>query len=148
MTSQILAATASVALIGANLAGVGTRSIDAMPSIQSAIADGDGGSDNRCRVDVVRSGTAGVATVTRQDLAGGQCVCIVTTGPAGSNGSAEDVVTNLLRDRTCGDAPPAPATVTEAASGGRGGNGTLIITVLRVVGIAGFAVSLGKDSHG
>lgn len=148
MTSQFLAAAASVALVGAGLADVGTRSIEAMPSIQTAFADGNGdGGDKLCRVDVIRSGTPGSADITRQELDSGQCVCIVTTGPASNNGSAEGIVTNLLRDRTCGDAPLAGKVVSEAATGG-GGSGTVILTVLGVVGAAGLAVALGTDSHG
>ncbi len=149
MTSQFLAAAASVALIGAGFTGAGTRSIEALPGLQSAFADGNGGgADKVCRVDVIRSGNAGAADITRQELAGGNCVCIVTTGPASNNGSAEDAVTNLLRDKTCGDAPLVGKTVSEAAAGGGGGGGTIIITVLTVVGAAGLVVALGKDSNG
>jgi hypothetical protein len=149
VTSQFLAAAASVALIGAGFAGAGTRAIDAMPGVQSAFADGNGaGGDKVCRVDVIRSGNAGAANITRQELAGGNCVCIVTTGPASNNGSAENIVTNLLRDKTCGDAPLVGETVSEAAAGGGGSGGTVIITVLGVVGAAGLAVALGKDTGG
>lgn len=149
MTSQFLAAAASLALIGAGFADVGTRSIDAMPGLQTAFADGSGGgADNRCRVDVIRSGTPGTADIARQQLDSGQCVCIVTTGPASNNGSAEDVVTALLRDRTCGNAPLVGNTVGEVAGAGGGSSGTIVITVLGVVGAAGLAVALGKDSGG
>lgn len=150
MTSQFLAAAASVALIGAGFTGAGTRAIDAMPGVQTAFADGNGdGGDKVCRVDVIRSGTPGNADIARQELAGGKCVCIVTTGPASSNGSAESVVTNLLRDKTCGDAPLVGDAVSEAATAGGGnGGGTIIITVLGVVGAAGLAVALGKDTNG
>lgn len=150
MTSQFLAAAASVALIGAGFTGAGTRAIDALPGVQSAFADGNGsGADKVCRVDVIRSGNAGNADITRQELDSGQCVCIVTTGPASNNGSAESVVTNLLRDKTCGDAPLVGETVSEvAAAGGGGGGGTIIVTVLGVAGAAGLAVGLGKDTNG
>lgn len=148
MTSQFLAAAASVALIGAGFAGAGTRAIDAMPGVQTAFADGDGGSDKLCRVDVIRSGNPNTADITRQELDNGQCVCIVTAGPANNNGAAENVVTNLLRDRTCGDAPLVGNTATEAAAGGGGGSGTLVVTLVAVAGAAGLALALGKDTHG
>lgn len=145
MTSQFLAAAASVALIGAGFTGAGTRAIDAMPGVQTAFADGNGsGADKVCRVDVIRSGTPGNADITRQELDSGQCVCIVTTGPASNNGSAENVVTNLLRDKTCGD---APLVGNEAATTG-GGSGTLVVTLVAVAGAAGLAFALGKDTHG
>ena len=146
MISQFLAATASVALIGAGFTGIGTRSIEAMPGIQTAFADGDGGG-KACRVDVIRSGTPGTADIARQELDSGQCVCIVTTGPASTNGSAEDIVTNLLRDRTCSDAPLAGDTAGEGAGGG-GGGGMIGITLGAVGVAAGLAFALGKDSHG
>lgn len=149
MTSQFLAAAASVALIGAGFSGAGTRSIEALPGFSTFGAGSDGGADDRCRVDVVRSGNPGKADITRQELDNGQCVCIVTTGPASSNGAAEDVVTALLRDRTCSNAPVVGRAVSDAAVGGTGGgSGTIIVTVLGVVGAAGLAVALGKDSNG
>jgi len=148
VTSQFLAATASVALIGAGFAGAGTRAVDAIPALQTAFADGSGGAGKVCRVDVIRSGTPGVADITRQELDGGKCVCIVTTGPASSNGSAEDVVTNLLNDQTCGDAPLVGKTVSEAAAGGGGSGGRAIITPLTVVGAAGRAGALGTTTGG
>ncbi|MBA4162983.1 MAG: hypothetical protein C0515_13070 [Novosphingobium sp.] len=145
MTSQFFAAAASVALIGAGFTGAGTRAIDAMPDVQTAFADGSGaGSDKACRVDVIRSGTPGNADIARQELDSGQCVCIVTTGPASSNGSAENVVTNLLRDKTCGDAPLVGS---EAATTG-GGSGTLVVTLVAVAGAAGLAFVLGNDTNG
>lgn len=148
MTSQFLAAAASVALIGAGFVGAGTRSIDAMPTLQTAFADGaDAGGDNRCRVDVLRSGTPGVADIARQTLDNGRCVCIVTTGPASNNGSAEDVVTALLRDRTCDGAPAVGKVVSESATTG-GGSGYVVPLLLGVVGAAGLGVAMGGSSHG
>ncbi len=148
MTSQFLAAAASVALVGAGFAGVGTRSIEAMPALQSSFADGaDGGADNRCRVDVIRTGTPGVADIARQVLDNGKCVCIVTTGAASNNGSAEDVVTALLRDRTCESAPLVGKTVAETATAG-GGSGYVVPLLLGVVGAAGLGVAMGGSSHG
>lgn len=147
MTSQFLAAAASVALIGAGFTGVGTRSIEAMPGLQSAFADGNGdGGGKACRVDVIRSGNPGVADIARQELDGGQCVCIVTTGPASSNGSAEDVVTNLLRDKTCDDAPLVGKEAAEAAAGGGGPGG--ILTALGVGSATGLTAGLAGGSNG
>ncbi|MEY4952288.1 MAG: hypothetical protein RL299_712 [Pseudomonadota bacterium] len=149
MTSQFLAAAASVALVGAGFTGAGTRAIDAMPGVQTAFADGSGsGADKVCRVDVIRSGTPGNADITRQELDNGQCVCVVTTGPASNNGSAENVVTNLLRDKTCGEAPLVGVTGGEAAAAGGGSSGTLVVTLVAVAGAAGLAFVLGKDTHG
>ena len=153
MFSQFLAAGAAVSLIGAGVAGAtATRSFDALPGIQTAVADGEGGgARDKCRVDVIRAGTPGSATVTRQVMVDGSCVCSITTGPANSNGSAENAVTMLLRDRTCADAPTVGDQVSDAArsGGGRGGNAGLIIPVLvGVVGAAGLAVALGSSSNG
>lgn len=149
MLSQFLAASASVALIGAGVAGSSAiRSFDALPSAQAAFADGDGaGASNRCRVDVIRAGSAGSASVARQVLSDGGCVCIITTGPASDNGSAEDVVTALLRDRTCPDAPVVGRAVREVARTG-GGSGAIIPVLVGVVGAAGLLVALGGASNG
>jgi hypothetical protein len=149
VTSQFLAAAASIALIGAGFTGAGTRAIDAMPGVQTFFADGSGGADKVCRVDVIRSGNPGNANIARQELAGGKCVCIVTTGPASNNGSAEDVVTNLLRDKTCGDAPLVGNTVSEAATNSGGGSTGWIIGGLGVLGaLTGLGIAGGNDSQG
>jgi hypothetical protein len=146
VTSQFLAAAASVALVGAGFAGAGTRASDALPAMQTAFADGSGGAGKVCRVDVIRSGTPGVADITRQELDGGKCVCIVTTGPASNNGSAEDLVTNLLNDKTCSDAPLARSAANEAAAGG--GGSSVVYTAVGVAAAAGLAVGLGGASPG
>lgn len=149
MFSQFLAAGVAVSLIGAGVAGAtATRSFDALPGIQTAVADGEGGgASDKCRVDVIRAGTAGAATVTRQVMVDGSCVCSVTTGPANDNGSAENIVTALLRDRTCADAPTVGDTVSDAARSG-GGAGGIIPVLVGVVGAAGLAVALGNTSNG
>ena len=149
MFSQFLAASASVALIGAGVAGSSAiRSFDALPSVQSAVADGEGGgAADTCRVDVIRAGAAGTASVTREVLNDGSCVCSITTGPASGNGSAENIVTALLRDRTCADAPVVGKAASEAAAGG-GGSGAIIPVLVGVVGAAGLGVALGATSHG
>ena len=149
MLTQILTAGASVALIGAGVAGTGAiRSFDALPSVQTAVADGEGaGASDACRVDVIRAGTPGTASVTRQLLEDGSCVCSVTTGPAAGNGSAENIVTALLRDRTCADAPLVGKAVSETAAAG-GGSGAIIPVLVGVVGAAGLAVALGSASNG
>ena len=104
-----------------------------------------GGSGGKCRVDVVRTGTAGVADITRSELSDGTCVCTVTTGQPSVNGAAENVVTNLLRDRTC-DGAPAPGREISQAAGG--GSNALIPVLITTVGAAGLAVAIANDSNG
>lgn len=149
MISQLLAAAASVALVGAGVAGTsGVRSFEAMPTRTSAVADGDvGGQGGQCRVDVVRSGNGGTVTTTRTVMNDGSCVCTVMTGPAGANGNAEDVVTGILRDRTCAESPMVGRAVSEVATTG-GGSGVIIPVLIGVVGAAGLAVALGSNSRG
>ena len=148
MTSQLLAAAASVALVGAGVAGTsGVRSFEAMPSRTSAVADGEGQGGGSCRVDVVRTGTAGTVTSTRSVLNDGSCVCTVLTGQVPVNGNAEDVVTNILRDRTCPESPTVGEKVSDAATSG-GVSGAVIPVVAGVVGAAGLAVALGSASRG
>jgi hypothetical protein len=155
VTSQFLAAAAAVGLLSAGLANASeTRSFEAMTG-QSAMfgsGEGSGAAGDKCRVDVVRTGSAGTADVSRQEFSDGSCVCSVTTGPAGNNGSAETVVSNLLRDRECagvagggggGDAGAA------AAGGGGGIGGGAVIGVLFAVSAAGIGLAAGgKDSPG
>lgn len=149
MTSQLLAAVASVALVGAGVAGTsGVRSFEAMPTRTSAVADGEGaGASGQCRVDVVRSGEGGMVTTTRSVMSDGSCVCTVATGPAGGNGNADEVVTGILRDRKCADAPTVGRQVSEAALSG-GGSGVIIPVLVGVVGAAGLAVALSSNSRG
>ena len=148
MTSQLLAAAASVALIGAGVAGnSGVRSFEALPTRTSAVADGEGQGAGTCRVDVVRTGEGGTVSTVRSGLDDGSCVCTVTTGPAGGNGNAEAVVTGILRDRTCAESPTVGEQVSEAATSG-GGSGAVLPVLLGVVGAAGLAVALGSASRG
>lgn len=149
MFTQFLAASASVALIGAGVAGSSAiRSFDALPSVQSAVADGEGGgAADICRVDVIRAGTPGSSSVTREVLTDGSCVCSITTGPASDNGSAENIVTALLRDRSCADAPLVGNDAAGAASAG-GGSGAIIPVLVGVVGVAGLAAAVGAASNG
>lgn len=147
--SQLLAAAASVALIGAGaVAPSSIRSSDAMPMSQSVTADGDGAADaSTCRVDVVRTGETGTVSSTRTVLRDQSCVCTLVTGPAGNNGNAEDVVTAMLRDRTCPNSQMVGQTVREVARTG-GGGGLIIPVLVGVVGAAGLAVALGAHSRG
>ncbi len=148
MTSQLLAAAASVALVGAGIAGTsGVRSFEAMPTQTMVVADGEGASAGQCRVDVIRSGDSGTVTTTRSVLADNSCVCTVVTGPAGANGNAEDVVTGILRDRSCAESPTVGRQVSEAARAG-GGSNVVIPILVGVVGAAGLAVALGSNSRG
>jgi hypothetical protein len=153
--SQFIAAAAAVGLMGAGFANVSeTRSFEAMTGQTAMFGGGEGGGaqGGTCRVDVVRSGSAGTADVTRQTLSDGSCVCTVTTGPVSSNGSAESVVTDLLRNRECAGAPEAGNVGSEAAAGGGGGvGGGAVIGVLFGVAALGVGVAAGggnKDSAG
>ena len=148
MFSQLLAAAASVALIGAGaVAPSSIRSSDAMPLAQSVTADGEGAGDARmCRVDVIRTGESGTVTSTRAVLKDHSCVCTLVTGPAGNNGNAEDVVTAMLRDRTCPDSPMVGGPVHEAAMAG--GHNFVIPVLVAVVGAAGLAIALSAKSRG
>lgn len=158
MSTQIVAILAAAGLIGASVAGTAeTRAIDAIPGAVSLMNDGQGGSTgDKCRVDVIRTGTAGAADITRQILNNGQCVCVVTTGSAQANGSAEDIVKALLRDRSCDGAPLAQVAGTNPGVGGAvsgaaasgGGSGAVLPVLIGGVGAAGLAVALGKSSKG
>ena len=75
------------------------------------------------------------------------CVCTLVTGPADNNGNAEDVVTAMLRDRSCPDSPMVGQAVREVARTG-GGSGLIIPVLVGVVGAAGLAVALGAKSRG
>lgn len=155
MSSQFVASVAAIALVGTGLANAGDiRASQAIPLAVSAMSSSDSGgsSDDKCRVDVNRTGADGSADITRQVLENGKCVCIITTGQAASNGPAEDTVKALLRDRTCAGAPLAavnPGAVAGAAAGAAGsGTGALIPVLLGGVAAAGLAVGLGKSSKG
>ena len=147
MFTQLLAATASMALIGAGaVAPSSIRSSQAMSTTPSVAADGDGAGDSHmCRVDVVRTGQAGTVTSTRAVLKDHSCVCTLVTGPVETNGSAEDVVTAMLRDRICPNSPMVGAPVSEAARASHGG---LVIPVLvGIVAAAGLAVALSAGNR-
>jgi hypothetical protein len=108
-----------------------------------------GAAGEKCVVNVDRNGSPGVANVTRSVLANGQCVCNVSTGPEAGNGSAESVVTALLRDKTC-DGAPAANTGTEQAgsSAGGGASGGVLGGVVGAVAVGGLAAGLGGKSKG
>jgi hypothetical protein len=150
VASQLLAILAAGGLVSAGVAATETRSAAVLPLAGAMLAQGAGGAE-KCRVDVVRTGSPGSADITRANLPQGGCVCTITTGPAGSaNGSAESLVTALLRDRECENAP-APGDIGRAASGAAGGGGGsgALIGVLVAAGVAGgLAAGLGGDSRG
>ncbi|MDE2436572.1 MAG: hypothetical protein KGM49_09955 [Sphingomonadales bacterium] len=150
MSAQFIAILLSVGLVGAAVAGAAdTRASDAIPGATSTMGDsgsGNGLPANACRVDVIRTGTPGSANVARQVLNNGRCVCIVTTGAAQSNGSAEAIVDALLRDRSCEGAPLAAATGANSVTGGA--SGMLLPALIGGVAITGLIVSLGKSSKG
>jgi hypothetical protein len=153
VTSQFLAAAAAIGLMSAGLANASeTRSFEAMTGQVAMFGAGEGGGadSDKCRVDVVRTGAAGSADITRQTFSDGSCVCTITTGPAGGNGSAETAVTNLLRDRECEGAAVAGGDVAGAAAGGGGMGGGAVIGVLFGVAALGVGVAAGGggDSAG
>ena len=122
------------------------RSADALPAIM--LADGVSGA-GKCSVKVIRTGAPGAADIVRDQLADGTCVCVVTTGPASVNGSAEDVVGSLLRDRECSAAPAANSASNVAGAGASaGGAGAVLPVVLGAVGAGGLAAGLGNASNG
>jgi hypothetical protein len=147
VTTYLLAAAAVVGLVGAGFANAGeTRSFEAMTGQTAMFGAGEGGgaAGDTCRVDVIRSGSAGSADITRQTFTDGSCVCTITTGPAGSNGSAEDIVTGLLRDRECEGAPAPDGEVAEAG----GGFGTILGVVGATAGVGAGVGASGNDSAG
>jgi len=145
-------AAAAVASAGLT-ATTGLRSSDALPHI--LLADGVAAA-GKCSVKVDRSGTPGAATVLRDKLADGSCVCVVKTGSASANGAAEDAVASLLRDRECPNAPEVGSEAAEAAGQGAeaaggagfGPAGAVLPVVLGAVGAGGLAAGLGSASNG
>jgi hypothetical protein len=149
VTSQFVAAAASVALLGAGFSAVdGTRSADALP--MQSVSAARGLADAPARVDVIRTGPSGTAKITRTVLTDGTTVCTVTTGPEGTNGAAEDIVTDLLRQKSCTGAPAPGRPVSEVATGSGGGGsvGVVIPVLIGTVGAAGLALAVGNDSKG
>lgn len=147
MSSQVVAVSAFIALLGAGLASAdGTRSFSAVPALQTIQAeDAVGSAGKQCREEVVRNGTPGTASITRLAEADGACVCTVTTGPAQGNGQAEEMVSTLLQNRTC-DGAPAPSNQPAAFAPGAGLWALLAVPV----GAAGVGAAAGQggDSPG
>lgn len=143
MSSQVVALLASAGLVGAGLASAGqTRAFEALPVLTAAAASA-AGDDRLCRVDVIRTGDAGSAIVNRIDETN-RCVCVITTGPKDRNGSAENIVEALLRDRTCDG---APAAIAETAASSAGGASGAIIGVVLAAGV-GVALTAGGGGGG
>lgn len=143
MTSQFLTAAATIGLLGAGIAGsADTRSFQAMTPQASFAVEGDGVSGNMCRIDVVRTGAAGTAEISRRVLGDGSCVCVVTTGAAGTNGAAEEVVANLRRDQKCDGASVSNAEPAEA------GGGAGIFGLVALLGAGTGAVAGSSQSPG
>ena len=157
MASNLIAVLSAAGLLSTGMVAASqTRSSAVLPAVSTVMGDGQGGGGQKCRVDVLRSGAANTASVTRQVVdGGGGCVCTITTGPAGgANGAAESVVEALLQSREC-EGAPASGDVGQAASGaaagggaGGGGSGALV-GVLVAAGVAGgVSAGLGGDSNG
>lgn len=149
MVGYLISGLAAASMVTASLAAAsGLRSADVLPI--TALASGAAGAAGQCTVKVVRTGTPGTANVMREQLANGSCTCVVTTGAASSNGAAETTVSNLLRDRTCADAPSVDPASGEAAGAGAsvGGGVGLLPVVLGAVGAGGLAAGLNASSNG
>lgn len=151
MAGYIFSALAAAGLMTAGVAAAGgLRSGDALPVV--VLAQGASGA-GQCSVKVVRTGTPGAADIVRDQLADGSCVCVVTTGPASNNGSAEGIVNNLLSSRECSTAPAANTAnnvgsqVAGAGAGG-GGAGAVLPVLLGAVAAGGLAAALGNASNG
>lgn len=138
MISQFLTAAAAIGLLGAGIASSGeTRSFEALTAAAGAASAGV------CRVDVVRTGAAGSAEISRQNLSDGSCVCTIVTGPAGANGSAEATVESLRRGASCEGSLPAG----EATQAAGGGGGVVIGVLFAVSAVAvGALAGSGSDS--
>lgn len=146
MAGYFATVLAAAGLVTAGVAASGAvRSGDALPVMM--LADGAAGA-GKCGVRVVRTGAPGSADIVREQLTDGNCVCVVTTGQASGNGSAEDVVTNLLRDRDCTNAPAAGSEAAEVAKGSSFGPAAILAPVLGAGGAAGLAAGLGAASNG
>jgi hypothetical protein len=140
----VLAATG---LLTAGFAATGAvRSADALPVIM--LTQGAAGAD-KCSVKVLRTGAPATSDIVRDQLPDGSCICIVTTGPAANNGAAENVVSDLLRERECDGAPAASNIGNQVgAAASTGGGGAVLPVVLGAVVAGGLAAGLGSSSNG
>ncbi|NBW75682.1 MAG: hypothetical protein EBR34_07760 [Sphingomonadaceae bacterium] len=147
MAGYFFGALAAAGLVAAGTAAAGgMRSADALPAIM--LADGVSGA-GKCSVKVIRTGAPGAADIVRDQLADGTCVCVVTTGPASANGSAEDAVTNLLKNRECANAPAAGGDAAEVAKGASfGPAGAILPVIIGAGGAGGLAAGLENASNG
>lgn len=149
MAGYLVSALAAAGLMTAGMAAAnGVRSVDALPVIM--LADGAAGAA-KCSVRVVRTGAPGAADIVRDQLADGSCTCTVTTGAASANGAAEDVVTNLLKNRECTSAPSSSAASEAAQAAGGASFGPaagLLPIIVGTAGAGGLAAALGNASNG
>lgn len=106
MTSQILAAVSAIGLLGAGIAASGeTRAFQAMPSM-SSFADGEGtGAGEQCLVQILRTGSAGAAKLTRDTVESGGCLCTLSIGAAGANAADDATASALEQSKECANAP-------------------------------------------
>lgn len=80
----------------------------------------------QCTVTVDRAYSDGTYQVTRQELANGDCVCYIQTGPSPQSDSTEKLIESLRISRKCADATAMAvpegyaATATKTAAGGAG----------------------------
>lgn len=105
MTSQILAAVSAIGLLGAGFAASGeTRAFQAMPTM-SSFADGEGAGAGECSVQILRTGTPGASTLTRDAIQGGGCLCTMTIGASGANAADDAAAAALEQAKECVGAP-------------------------------------------
>lgn len=114
MTSQILAAVSAIGLLGAGVAASGeTRAFQAIPTM-SSFADGEGAGAGECRIQILRTGTPGASTLTRDAVSaadGGGCVCTLTIGAVGANATDDAAATALQQAKDCVGAPSSTYTM-------------------------------------
>lgn len=130
-TLALIAAIPGLLLAGTAQAG-STRAADQAPS---------SGGGEVCRVRVERDGTAGTLDVARQVLGNGDCVCVAKTGPNNQSASVEAALAELLRSRSCADAPAYVAGNSANAGGGLG----TALWVVPAVALAGLGVAAGAS---
>lgn len=146
MGGYLISALAAVGLVTVGLSANGAvRSVDALPSSMLASGTSNAG---KCSVRVLRTGQPGVAETVREQLPDGNCVCVVVTGSAEFNGTAEVTVSDLLRNRNCNGAPSANDAGKVMAGSGFGPASAILPLVIGAGGAGGLAVGLGNVSNG
>lgn len=138
--AKVLAVSAALMFVGGSLAASAATGATGA----GAGAGQAGGAASLCEVRVDRSGAAGSFVVSQAVLRNGKCVCFVKTGARSQGGDPETMLAQLLKSRTCSDAPPA---VKQSGSNFIGAAGLPIFAASGAGGAAVAATSAsGKDS--